>query len=282
MCKPFLKWAGGKRQLLPEIRKRLPENVAGCAYYEPFVGAGAVLFDLLPKKAVISDANAQLMLAYRAIRDDVGGVVEILRGYEKRHSARLFYEVRDMDRSPALFDALPDAAKAARLIYLNKTCFNGLYRVSAKGFFNVPLGRYKNPAICEERLLRRVSDYLNANDVAITSGDFEQAVPGIGAAADGAFVYFDPPYHSPARTGFTAYQPDGFGEQEQQRLRDLALRLSGLGAKCLLSNADTAYVRELYGHPQFEVIAVQAKRLINANAGGRGSTGELLIRSWQG
>ena len=281
-CKPFLKWAGGKRQLLPEIRKHLPPDTADRTYYEPFVGAGAVLFDLLPKRAVINDANTQLMLTYRAIRDNVNDIVTILRDYEQRHGAELFYEIRNLDRSPAQFDALSDAAKAARLIYLNKTCFNGLYRVNAKGFFNVPLGRYKNPTICEEGLLRRVSDYLNANDIAIMCGDFEQAVSGIDAVADAgadALVYFDPPYHSPVKTGFTAYHADGFGEGEQQRLRDLALRLSGLGAKCLLSNADTEYIRGLYDHPQFEVIAVQAKRLINANAGARGSTGELLIKN---
>ena len=282
-CKPFLKWAGGKRQLLPEIRKLLPPDAADRIYYEPFVGAGAVLFDLLPKKAVINDANTQLMLTYRAIKDDVNGVVTLLQDYEQRHDSKLFYEIRNLDRDPAQFNALGDTAKAARLIYLNKTCFNGLYRVNASGFFNVPVGRYKNPAICEEGLLRRISDYLNANDIVIMCGDFEQAVSAATASAGSdALVYFDPPYHSPAKTGFTAYQADGFGEGEQRRLRDLALRLSGLGAQCLLSNADTEYVRELYHHPQFEVIAVQAKRLINANAGGRGNTGELLIKTWKG
>ena len=276
--KPFLKWAGGKRQLLPVIKEHFPKDAVSRTYYEPFVGAGAVLFGLRPKKAVINDSNEQLMLTYRTIQDDVESVIKTLKYYQKKHSSKLYYEIRNWDRDTAVFNILPDFVKTARLIYLNKTCFNGLYRVNAKGFFNVPQGRYKNPAICEEGLLRGISDYLNASDVAILHGDFEQAVLG---ADTNSFVYFDPPYHSPVSTGFTGYQADGFDEKEHERLRDLMIRLTGMGAKCLLSNADTEYVRNLYRHAQFEIIPVQAKRRINANAAGRGEVGELLVKNWK-
>ena len=274
--RPFLKWAGGKRQLVPEIIQFFPKDADGLTYYEPFVGAGAVLFGLRPQKAVINDSNEQLMTAYRTIKNDVESVIKMLKGYQKKHGTEFYYTIRNLDRDSEQFGALPDCVQAARLIYLNKTCFNGLYRVNAKGFFNVPQGRYKNPAICEEDLLRRISDYLNAGDVAILHGDFEQAVQG---ADSDSFVYFDPPYHTPVKTGFTGYQPDGFGEKEHERLRDLLLHLTGLGVKCLLSNADTAFVRELYCHAQFEIIPVRANRRINSNAAKRGDVGELLIRS---
>ena len=275
--RPFLKWAGGKRQLVPEIKKHFPQDADSYTYYEPFIGAGAVLFELQPKRAVINDSNEQLMMAYRTIKNDVASVIKILKSYRKKHDGALYYLIRNLDRDTAQFDALPDFVKAARLIYLNKTCFNGLYRVNAKGFFNVPQGRYKDPPICEEDLLRRISDYLNASDIQILHGDFEEAVQGTDS---GSFVYFDPPYHSPVKTGFTGYQPDGFGEKEHERLRDLMLHLTGLGTKCLLSNADTEYVRELYRHAQFEIIPVQAKRRINSNAAKRGNVGELLIKNF--
>ena len=271
-----MKWAGGKRQLVPEIIQFFPKEADGLTYYEPFVGAGAVLFGLRPQKAVINDSNRQLMMAYRTIKNDVESVIKILKSYQRKHDTAFYYTIRNLDRDSEQFDALPDCVQAARLIYLNKTCFNGLYRVNAKGFFNVPQGRYKNPAICEEDLLRRISDYLNDGEIKILQGDFEQAIQG---ADSGSFVYFDPPYHSPVKTGFTSYQPDGFGEKEHERLRDLMLRLTGLGAKCLLSNADTVFVRELYRHAQFEIIPVRANRRINSNAAKRGDVGELLIRN---
>jgi DNA adenine methylase len=185
--------------------------------------------------------------------------------------------MRNLDRDNAAFERLSDIEKAARLIFLNKTCFNGLYRVNSKGLFNVPFGRYKNPAICEEALLRGISTYLNAHEITILNSDFEMAVAGAG---EDSFVYFDPPYHKLGKTNFTAYQAEGFGEGEQRRLRDLMVSLTGRGAKCLLSNSDTGFIRELYAQDLFEIISVQARRAINADSAGRGLVGEVLIRNW--
>jgi DNA adenine methylase len=173
---------------------------------------------------------------------------------------------------------LTDIEKAARLIFLNKTCFNGLYRVNSQGLFNVPYGRYKNPAICEEPALRQVSNYLNTNKVKILNVDFEQAVSDVGK---NCFIYFDPPYHSPDKTNFTGYQADGFGAEEQKRLRNVMINMTMRGAKCLLSNSDTEYIRELYDYDRFEIIPVQAKRTINSDSAGRGNVNEVLIKNWK-
>lgn len=272
--RPYLKWAGGKRQLLPEIRVRLPGDLPRRVYYEPFVGAGAVLFDLKPRRAVINDFNSQLMLTYRAVRDDVEGVIDLLAQHRDRHDRDYFYEIRGADRTPA-FAGWSDAAKAARLIYLNKTCFNGLYRVNSQGLFNVPFGSYKRPAICEEGVLRAVSAYLRDSDVRFMNGDFAQAVQNAGADA---FVYFDPPYHSADNTNFTGYQADGFGEHEQRRLREVFDALTARGARCLLSNSATDFILELYRdyHPEI----IPARRTINSKPDGRGAVNEVLVRNW--
>jgi DNA adenine methylase len=276
--KPCLKWAGGKRQLLGEIRKQFPENTEGRAYYEPFVGAGAVFFDLQPHKALISDANAQLILTYRAIQENVEELVVLLKEHRNKNAKDYFYRIRNLDRDVEGFEKLTDTEKAARLIFLNKTCFNGLYRVNSRGFFNVPYGNYKNPAICEEDLLRRISEFFNNNEIVMINADFEAAVAD---ADENSFVYFDPPYHSPGKTGFTAYQADQFGEKEQERLRDVMLELTIRGARCLLSNADTEYIRDLYKHEVFDIIPVQARRSINSDSAGRGAIGETLIKNWK-
>jgi DNA adenine methylase len=275
--RPYLKWAGGKRQLLSEIRKYLPGDREGYTYYEPFVGAGAVFFALRPARAVINDSNAQLMLTYTAIKDHIEELVCLLKQYRDRNGRDFFYGTRNLDRDAVQFGGLTIAEKAARVIFLNKTCFNGLYRVNSRGFFNVPRGRYKNPLIFDEAVLWRISAYLNANAVAILNGDFEHAAAGAGKDS---FVYFDPPYHSPGNAGFTGYQADGFGADAQRRLRDLMIRLTGRGAKCLLSNADTEYIRTLYDHDFFDIVPVQARRAINSNSSGRGRVNEVLIKNW--
>jgi DNA adenine methylase len=274
--KPYLKWAGGKRQLLPEIRKYLPPDARRITYYEPFVGAGAVFFDLQPPRAVINDYNPELMLSYRVIRENVEGLSAVLREHDRKNSREYYYELRGLDRNPAAFAALPDVEKAARLIFLNKTCYNGLYRVNSRGLFNVPRGRQKNPSICDEPVLRAIHRYLSAADVDILHGDFEDPVKN--AAAD-SFVYFDPPYHSEDKTNFTGYQADGFSGDEQIRLRDLFLSLTRRGIPCLLSNADAPFIRRIYRHKDLEILTVSAKRAINSNAGGRGSVGEVLVKN---
>jgi DNA adenine methylase len=273
-----LKWAGGKRQLLSEIKKHLPKGMAGCAYYEPFVGAGAVFFDLQPKKAVINDCNTQLILTYRAIKENVEGLIALLRIHKEKNEREYFYAIRNLDRNPEQFGKLTDVEKAARLIFLNKTCFNGLYRVNSRGFFNVPYGKYKKPAIYDEIVLRHISAYLNNNEIAMLNDDFEHAVSGAGK---NSFVYFDPPYHSPGNTAFTGYQANGFGEKEQERLHDVMATMTCRGARCLLSNADTEYIRSLYSRDCFDIIAVQAKRPINSNSAGRGKVNEVLIKNWK-
>lgn len=274
--KPYLKWAGGKRQLLPEIRKYLPAGPRRFTYYEPFVGAGAVFFDLQPPRAVINDCNPELMLSYRVIRENVEGLIAVLREHDRKNSGDYYYEIRGLDRKPAAFAGLPEAEKAARLIFLNKTCYNGLYRVNSRGLFNVPRGRHKNPSICDEPVLRAVHRYLSAADIDIRRGDFEDPVKD--AAAD-SFVYFDPPYHSEDQTNFTGYQAGGFNGDEQLRLRDLFLSLTERGIPCLLSNADTPFIRRIYRHKNLEILRVSAKRPINSRAGGRGSVGEVLVKN---
>lgn len=282
LIRPYLKWAGGKRQLLFEIRKHFPPQVDKYTYYEPFLGAGAVFFDLQPKRAVINDFNTQLIITYRVIREQVEELIQALQGHKRmsreRDGERYYYDIRAQDKNRKAFQDATDIEKAARLIFLNKTCYNGLYRVNSQGFFNVPYGKHRNPAICEESILRAIHKYLQANDIVIMNGDFEPAVKN---ADKQSFVYFDPPYHSPDRANFTGYQAEKFGEAEQIRLRDTFVALTEHGAKCLLSNSDTEFIRGLYRDRQFDIISVQAKRAINSNAAGRGDVNEVLIKNWQ-
>jgi DNA adenine methylase len=275
--KPYLKWAGGKRQLLPEIEKNLPADMSAYTYYEPFVGAGAVLFHLLPRKAVINDLNTQLIMTYRAVKEHIDTLVELLEDHRRKNSEAYYYRIRNLDRDAKTFEALGDVEKAARLIFLNKTCYNGLFRVNSRGFFNVPYGKYRNPLVGEEAALRRISAYLNGNDVTILNRDFAAALPEAG---EDSCIYFDPPYHSPDKSNFTGYQAGGFGEDEQRRLRDLFAEMAGRGAVCLLSNADTEFVRELYR--DFEIVPVRAKRPINSDPSGRGSVNEILVKNRAG
>jgi DNA adenine methylase len=282
LIRPCLKWAGGKRQLLSEIKKYFPGNIQNYTYYEPFVGAGAVFFDLRPQRAVINDVNAQLILTYTAIKENVEDLIRLLTRHQEKNNEKnnkeYFYTIRNLDRDRTAFDLLPNVEKAARLIFLNKTCFNGLYRVNAQGLFNVPRGRYKNPAICEETVLRQISGYLNENEIGILNGDFEYALT---TAGENSFVYFDPPYHSPGRANFTSYQAEGFNEEDQKRLRNSMIDMTNRGARCLLSNSDTAYIRELYDCGLFDIIPVKARRHINADSTGRGSVNEVLIKNWK-
>ena len=279
LVKPYLKWAGGKRQLLPEIKKHLPQKFSDYKYYEPFVGAGAVFFEKQPKKAVINDYNTQLILTYTVIKNSVNELLEALRVHSQKNDEDYFYEIRARDRDTEAFSAISDIEKAARLIYLNKTCYNGLYRVNAQGLFNAPYGRYINPAICDEPVLRAIHKYLSENEeVEILNGDFADAVQ---TADDKAFVYFDPPYHSSDNTNFTGYQADKFGDEEQTRLRNTFVELTEKGAKCLLSNSDTSFIRELYADDRLSIVTVTAKRAINSNGAGRGNVNEVLIKNWK-
>jgi DNA adenine methylase len=278
LIKPYLKWAGGKRQLLSEIKKYLPQGISNYTYYEPFVGAGAVFFNLQPKKAIINDFNEQLILTYNAIKEKVVELIELLKFHEKMNNEEYYYEIRNIDRDSIKFDKLTNTEKAARLIFLNKTCYNGLYRVNSQGLFNVPYGKYNRPSICEDIVLHQISNYFNTNEIKILNKNFESAV---STAGKNSFIYFDPPYYSPDKTNFTGYQADGFGEDEQEKLRNVMVKMTNREVKCLLSNSDTKYIRELYNFDYFDIISVQAKRVINSDSSGRGNVNELLIKNWK-
>lgn len=279
LVKPYLKWAGGKRQLLPVIKACLPDNFAAMKYYEPFIGAGALFLNRQPSVAVINDINPELVLTYKAIRDNVGELISALREHKSLNSEEYYYKIREQDRNRDLYSALSDIQKAARIIYLNKTCYNGLYRVNLQGMFNVPYGRYKNPAICDEQVLMAIHRYLSfsGNEITISHGDFADAVKSAG---QNSFIYFDPPYHSQDNSNFTGYQAGGFDKNEQVRLRDLFLQKTEEGAKCLLSNSDTPFIRELYADSRFDIMTVKAKRAINSDSSGRGEVDEVLIKNW--
>ena len=280
LVKPYLKWAGGKRQLLPEIKRFLPANLGKLRYYEPFIGAGALFFDRQPRRAVISDTNAELILTYKVIRDNVNDLISALIAHKTQNSEEYYYQVREQDRDCNRFAALTEIEKAARLIYLNKTCYNGLYRVNSQGMFNVPYGRYTNPVICDEPIIRAIHKYLcrDNTEIKILHGDFAAAVAD---AERNSFIYFDPPYHSLGNTNFTGYQAGGFGEAEQERLRNVFVERTNAGAKCLLSNSDTPFIRELYNDERFEIISVKAKRAINSDSAGRGEVDEVLVKNWR-
>jgi DNA adenine methylase len=275
--RPFLHWAGGKRQLLGEIEKYLPPSWSECRYFEPFLGGGAVLFAQRPSRAVINDRNRELMLTYLVVRDQVEELIELLTVYQSRHSRSYFLQVRAWDREPGFTD-LPPLIRAARFIYLNKTCYNGLYRVNSHGYFNTSFGRGVAPLICDGEALREAAEYLRENKLEILQGDFAQAVK---TADLRSFVYFDPPYHGAKNKSFTSYQADKFDEVDQIRLRDVALELTKRGVRCLISNADTPFIRQLYAGESFEAIGVLAKRSINSDPHKRGKIQELLLKNWR-
>ncbi|MGG3400935.1 DNA adenine methylase [Bacillus paranthracis] len=272
LAQPFLKWAGGKRQLLPEIRKYVPKRIN--TYYEPFIGAGAVLFDIQPKRAVINDINSELAGVYNVIKNNVDELIEDLKKHE--NDKDYFYEIRDLDRQEE-YKNLSPVQRASRIIYLNKTCFNGLFRVNSQGQFNVPFGKYKNPQIVNEIVLRAVHNYLSSNNVTILNGDFETAVE---KAKKGDFVYFDPPYDPVSDTSsFTGYSLDGFNKDDQRRLKYLFVELDKRGVNVLLSNSATDFIQELY--EGFNIQIVSASRNINANASGRGKIDEVLVMNYE-
>lgn len=262
--RPFLKWVGGKRQLLHELEPRLPERFN--TYHEPFVGGGALFFHVLPERAVLSDTNERLVRTYRGIRDAVEDVIGLLSEYP--HDRDFFLQMRSRD-----IDSRSDAEVAAWFIYLNRTGFNGLYRVNRSNVYNVPFGDYENPVICDADNLRACSRVLRRAEIKHES--FEAVA---SRARQGDFVYFDPPYVPlSASSNFTSYTSGGFGMQEQARLRDVARNLKAKGVKVLLSNSSAPAVFELY-RDGFELASVGATRAVNCRAAGRGRIQELIIR----
>jgi DNA adenine methylase len=264
--RPFLKWAGGKGRLIQQYIHYFPNEFK--TYYEPFLGGGAIFFYLLPNRAVLTDINPALVNVYRCIRDDVEAVIALLSQYQQRHSKDHYYQIRSNPGSTQI-------EKAAQLIYLNKTCFNGLYRENSKGEFNVPFGQYKNPRVCHPDLLRSAAIVLQSADIRVQS--FEAILDHAKTAHD--FVYFDPPYHPISSTSdFTSYSRHRFDQDNQRQLRDTFLELAQRGVKVMLSNSDCAFVRELY--QDFYIHPIEATRAINCNARRRGKIMEVLVTSY--
>jgi len=264
LAKPIIKFVGGKSQLLPEILPRLPAKIR--TYYEPFAGGAAVFFALASERrferAVLCDLNAELAILYTVVRDAVEALIGELSGMT--YSEEEYYRVRATEPGDPV-------KRAARMVYLNKTGFNGLYRVNKSGKFNVPFGRYANPTICDEPRLRAASEALQG--VSIRTGDFWH---GCGDAAPGDFVYFDPPYLPVSRTAnFRSYQANGFTVEDTQRLAGMCTWLADRGAQFLLSNADTPETREVFG--EFQIETVSARRAINRDATKRGAVNEILV-----
>ena len=272
--KPFVKWAGGKRQIMSEIKKYVPENYD--TFYEPFLGGGAVFFELAPKKAVINDYNSELMNVFECIKDEVkfDKMCTELNHHEANHSEEYYYQVRNIDRDPKKYNKLADYKRAARTIYLNKACFNGLYRVNSKNEFNVPFGKKEKVNTYEGQNLGVVHCILNFNDIKLLSTDFEEAVKD---AKKGDFVYLDPPYDSDTST-FNDYTENGFNKDEQRRLALLFKELSDRGCYVMLSNHNTILVNELY--KDYNIHVISAKRNINSNGKKRGKVEEVIITNY--
>lgn len=271
LVQPFLKWAGGKRQLVSKIREYLPRRFG--LYFEPFLGAGALLFDIQPSQALVNDANEELINCYRVIKSDPEGL--IAHAQEHPITKAYYYSLRALDRDPE-FANLSRLERASRIIFLNKTCYNGLFRVNSQGQFNVPFGNYTNPSIVDEVIIRAVSRYLNEADVEISSCDFEEA---LGGARKGDFVYLDPPYDPLSDTSsFTGYNLNSFDQDEQRRLKDVCDELHARGCKLLQSNSNTNLIRTLYcDSNKYTMVKVGANRNINSVANARGKINELLI-----
>ena len=275
---PVVKWVGGKRQLLEEIISRLPKTYG--TYYEPFFGGGAVLFSVQPSKAVINDLNSALITTYKTIKDKPEELIEDLKKHE--NTSDYFYKIRNEDLDSEKFSQKNDVQVASRLIYLNKTCFNGLFRVNSSGHFNTPFGNYKNPNIVNEPVIKAVSNYFNDSDITLLSGDFYAACK---TAVRGDFVYLDPPYDPVSDTAsFTGYNAGGFDSDEQVRLRDLCVELDKNGIKFMLSNSNTKFINDIYDDKYFNnkitIEVVKAKRSINSNGNKRGEVEEVLIRNY--
>lgn len=270
---PFVAWAGGKQQLLPEIEQEIKRAGHVTTYYEPFVGGGSVLFDLLPRKAVINDYNAELINAYRVIMTNVESLISQLETLE--NTAEEYYRIRALDRAPG-YQQLSKVKKAARFIYLNKTCFNALYRVNRQGYFNTAYGKRKKVKIVQAANLRKISQYLNNNDIRLYTGDFADILKNV---KPDSLVYFDPPY-VPANeiANFTRYTDNQFRETDQRRLANQCQRLNRVGVKFIASNSDTPIVRELYRG--FNFYHVSARRFINVKGAGRNRIAELLITNF--
>jgi DNA adenine methylase len=251
--KPFVKWAGGKRHIsqyiLSYIRRDLrPQNT----YYEPFVGGGGIFFTLQRPNCYINDLNLELIDCYRVIRDQHEELIDLLQKYKEQNSREFFEHLRSLDRSPKDYDNLSRVQKAARTIYINKTCFNGLYRVNSQGYFNVPYGKYKNPNICDEANIREIHDFLSdkSNNIKITRSDYKLC---LDRAKEGDFIYFDPPYDYEDNKGFTAYLKYSFSEKDLIELKNISDDLIRRGCYVLISNNYTEKVVRFFDDGKYQI-----------------------------
>lgn len=272
-AKPFVKWVGGKRQLANQIISLAPKKYN--TYFEPLVGGGAIFFALEPQNAVINDSNKELMNTYKIIKDNPNELITFLQIHELKNNEDYFYEIRSMDRNKD-YDSISDIEKAARTIYLNKTCYNGLYRVNKLNQFNAPYGKYKNPVIVDYDNILACSNFLNKADVKIFDGDYKDVLT---LANKDDFVYLDPPYLPISKTSsFTSYTANNFNLDEQIELKNQCDRLNEEGIRFLLSNSYNEIIMELY--KDYEIIIVNARRVINSDPSKRGEIREVLIKNY--
>jgi DNA adenine methylase len=278
-CYPFVKWAGGKGQLLSQLNRYFPNKIT--RYFEPFVGGGAVFFYIVSQKnfrfeSFLSDINEELIIAYKTIKDHVEELITILKNHEgeyKKKSIEYYYKLR------ANIDLSNDIEKTARFITLNKTCYNGLYRVNKNGIFNVPIGRYKNPIICDSSNLRNISIVLNHSITNLQIGDYKTIL--LEKTQKNDFIYLDPPYYPISHTAnFTSYTNNGFTNKDQEDLARIFKKLTDRGCQILLSNSNSEYVRELYSEFKENIIEVNVQRAINSKASKRTGHTELIIRNY--
>jgi len=266
---PFVKWAGGKRQLLPQIKERMPEQFNN--YYEPFVGGGAVTFELLPENAVVNDINKSLVNAYRQICDAPDEFLEAINKLDNEmweDGKAYYYSLREL-YNDKMMKSEYDVELAALFVFINKHCFNGLYRVNGKGLFNVPYNNSRKASV-DENAIREISKYLKK--VTILEGDFEAACEG---AMEGDFVFIDSPYAPLNPTSFESYTKEGFDIESHKRLADLFDELTARGCYCMLTNHNTELINELYGNKGYRIDVVSVKRMINSDASNR--VGEEVI-----
>ena len=267
---PVVKWVGGKRQLLESIIPKISKSYG--TYIEPFLGGGAVLFELQPNKAIVNDSNSELMNVYATIRDNSDELIEILKIHEKKNSEEYYYSIRALDRDKS-YSELSAVQRAARIIYLNKTCYNGLFRVNSSGQFNSPYGRYKNPNVVNEITIRAISNYFQTHKIELLNEDYKTTLRRV---RKGAFVYLDPPYLPiSSSSSFTGYTENGFPYEKQVELKNECDKLRSKGIPFLESNSDCEEIRELY--KDYKIKTVRAKRSINSVAKKRGEINEVLI-----
>lgn len=266
--KPVVKWIGGKKRLLKYILPLLPDNIT--SYCEPFIGGGAVLFALCPEKAYINDINPELITVYNVVKNDVESLIKELSTYKS--SKDFYYNMRQLDRDANTYNSLTDVQKAARVIYLNKTCFNGLYRVNSKGYFNAAFGGYIDIDVVNEKVLRAVSNYLNDATTYISVGDYKKVLDNISTDT---FVYLDPPYDA----SYTGYSKEGFSQLEQLKLKEYCDKLTANGIKFMMSNSTTDFILEQYAN--YNITTVPLKSTLSPDSARRVLVNEVIIRNYK-